>query len=138
MNELKGYSRQSSRQCLFQKVSDNGSMLPWYMGSTLFRYTFHQWLQHKTRQKLHHILKKSFYVAEVSPVHKITFSQEFNSSLTIKSSLRPYRYTGCLKKSKSNGKPFIKRLFNRIFLCRQYQCHAICLFCTHMFLYPSD
>ena len=40
---------------------------------------------------------------EVSPVHKITFSEEFNSSLTIKSSLSPYGYNGCLKKSKSNG-----------------------------------
>ena len=32
---------------------------------------------------------ESLYVAEVSPVHKITFSDEFNSSLTIKHSLRP-------------------------------------------------
>ena len=48
-------------------------------------------------------MSESWYVAEVSPVHKITFSEEFSSSLTIKSSLRPYGYTGCLKKSKSNG-----------------------------------
>ena len=48
-------------------------------------------------------MSESFYVALVSPVHKITFSEEFNSSLTIKSSLRPYGYTGCLKKSKSNA-----------------------------------
>ena len=46
---------------------------------------------------------ESLYVAEVSPVHKITFSEEFNSSLTIKFSLSPYGYTGCLKKSKPNG-----------------------------------
>ena len=48
-------------------------------------------------------MSESLYVAEVSPLHKITFSDEFNSSLTIKSSLRRYGYTGCLKKSKSNG-----------------------------------
>ena len=48
-------------------------------------------------------MSESLYAAEVSPVHKITFSEEFNSSLTIRSSLRPYGYTGCLKKSKSNG-----------------------------------
>ena len=28
--------------------------------------------------------------------------EEFNSSLTIKSTLSPYEYTGCLKKSKPN------------------------------------
>ena len=48
-------------------------------------------------------MSEGLYVAEVSRVHKITFSEEFNSRLTIKSSLRPYGYTGCLKKSKSNG-----------------------------------
>ena len=48
-------------------------------------------------------MSEGLYVAEVSQVHKISFSEEFNSSLTIKSSLRPYGYTGCLKKSKSNG-----------------------------------
>ena len=36
-------------------------------------------------------------------MQKITFSEEFNSSLTIKSSLSPYGYTGSLKKSKSRG-----------------------------------
>ena len=34
---------------------------------------------------------ESLYVAEVSPLHKMTFSAEFSSSLTIKSS---YTYTG--------------------------------------------
>ena len=48
-------------------------------------------------------ISESLYLAEASPVHKITFSKEFNSSLTFKSSLRSYGYTGCLKKSKSNG-----------------------------------
>ena len=48
-------------------------------------------------------MSERLYVALLSPVRKITFSEEFNSSLTIKSSLRPYGYTGCLKKSKSNG-----------------------------------
>ena len=48
-------------------------------------------------------MSESLYFAEVSPVHKITFSEEFNSSLTIKSSLNPYEYTGCLKISKPNG-----------------------------------
>ena len=45
----------------------------------------------------------SLYVAEVSPVHKIIVSGEFNSNLMIKSSLSLYGYTGCLKKSKSKG-----------------------------------
>ena len=49
---------------------------------------------------------------EVSSVHKITFSEEFNSSLTIKFSSRPYRYTGCPKKSRSNG---IVNLLSNVF-----------------------
>ena len=57
-------------------------------------------------------ISESLYVAEVSPVHKITFSGEFNSSLTIKSSLSPYGYTGCLKKSKSKG---IGNLLSNVF-----------------------
>ena len=56
---------------------------------------------------------KSLYVALVSQVHKITFSEEFNSSLTIKSSLNLYGYTGCLKKSKCNG---ITNLLSKVFL----------------------
>ena len=58
-------------------------------------------------------MSESLYVAEVSPVHKIIFSEELNSSLTIKSSLRSYGYTGCLKKSKSNG---IANLLSNVFL----------------------
>ena len=42
-------------------------------------------------------ISESFYVAEVSPVHKITFSEEFSSSITVKYSLSPYGYTGCLR-----------------------------------------
>ena len=63
-------------------------------------------------------MSASLYVAKTSPVHKITFSEEFYSSLTIKSSLSPYGYNGCLKKSKSKvkSKPFIKRLFDQFFL----------------------
>ena len=34
-------------------------------------------------------MSESLYVAEVSLVHKITFSEEFNSNLTIKRSLSP-------------------------------------------------
>ena len=56
---------------------------------------------------------ESLYVAEVSPVHKTTFSDELQSSLTIKSSLKSYRYTGCLKKSNSNG---IANLLSNVFL----------------------
>ena len=48
-------------------------------------------------------MSESLYVAEVSPVHKITFSEKINSSLTIKFSLSSYGYTGCFKKSKSKG-----------------------------------
>ena len=48
-------------------------------------------------------MSENLYVAGVSPVHKIIFTEEFNSNLTIKSSLSSYGYTGCLKKSKSNG-----------------------------------
>ena len=58
-------------------------------------------------------MSESLYVAEVSPVHQITFSEEFNLSLTIKSSLTPYGYTGCLKKSNSNG---IANVLSNIFL----------------------
>ena len=32
-------------------------------------------------------MSERLYTAEVSPVHKFTFSEEFNSSLTVKSSL---------------------------------------------------
>ena len=58
-------------------------------------------------------MSESLYGAEVSPVHEITFSEEFNSNLTIKSSLRSYGYTGCLKKSKSKG---ITNLLPSVFL----------------------
>ena len=58
-------------------------------------------------------MSESLYVALVSPVHKITFSAEFNSVLTIKRSLRPWGYTGCLKKSKFNG---ISNLLSNVFL----------------------
>ena len=58
-------------------------------------------------------MSESLYVAEVSPVHKITFSEELNSSLTIKSSFRPYGYTRCPKKSKSKG---IANLSSNVFL----------------------
>ena len=56
---------------------------------------------------------ENLYVAEVSPVHKITFSEELNSSLKNKSSLSPCGYTGFLKNSKSNG---IANLLSNIFL----------------------
>ena len=55
---------------------------------------------------------ESLYVAEVSPVHKIIFSEEFNSGLTIKS-LSPYGCIECLKKSKSNS---IANSLSNIFL----------------------
>ena len=55
---------------------------------------------------------ESLYDAEVSPVHKSNFSEEYNSSLTTKSSLSPYGYTGCLKRSKSNG---IANLLSNVF-----------------------
>ena len=62
-------------------------------------------------------MSKSLYVAEVSLVHKIIFSEEFNSSLTIKSPLGPYGYTGCLKKSKSYG---IANRLSNVFLMAFY------------------
>ena len=40
-------------------------------------------------------MSESLYVAEVSPLHQMTFSAEFSSSLTIKSS---YTYTGLVKR----------------------------------------
>ena len=58
-------------------------------------------------------ISESLYVALMSSVNKITFSAEFNSSLTIKSSLSPAGYTRCLKKSKSNG---IASLLSSVFL----------------------
>ena len=60
-------------------------------------------------------MSQSLYVPLVSQVHKITFSAEFNSSLTIKSSLSPHGYTGRLKKSKSNG---IENLLSSVFLIK--------------------
>ena len=71
-------------------------------------------------------MSESLYVAEVSPVHKITFSEEFNSSLTIKSSLSPYGYTGCLKKSKSNG---TENLLSNVFLIA-FSCIVNVSYCT--------
>ena len=59
-------------------------------------------------------MSESVYVAEVTPVHKITFSEEFNSSVTIKASLRPLGYIGSLKKSKSNRAANI--LLNVVFI----------------------
>ena len=61
-------------------------------------------------------MSESLYVAAVS-LHEITFSEEFNSSLTTKSSLSPYEYTGGLKKSKSNG---ISKLLSNVFLTAFY------------------
>ena len=58
-------------------------------------------------------MPESLYVAAASLVHKMTLSEEFNLSLTIKSSLRPYGYTWFLKKSKSNG---IVNLLSNVFL----------------------
>ena len=58
-------------------------------------------------------ISESLYVAEVSPMHKITFYEEFNSGLTIEPSLSPYGYTGCLKKSRSIG---IANLLSSVFL----------------------
>ena len=58
-------------------------------------------------------MSEILYVVLVSLVHKITFSEEFSSSLTIKFSLRLYGYTGCLKKSKCNG---TASLLSNIFL----------------------
>ena len=48
-------------------------------------------------------MSEGLYLAKVSPVDKITFPEAFNSSLTIKFSLRPYGSTRCLKKPKSKG-----------------------------------
>ena len=48
-------------------------------------------------------MPEGLYVADVSPQHEITFPAELSSSLMIKSFLSPKGYTGCLKKSKSNG-----------------------------------
>ena len=47
-------------------------------------------------------------------MHKITFSEKCNLSLTIKSSLSPNGSTGCLKKSKSNG--IVNLLWNVILI----------------------
>ena len=63
-------------------------------------------------------MSESLYAELVPPVHKITFSEEFYSSLTIKSSLSPYGYTGCLKKSKSHGiANFLSNFFLIAFSC---------------------
>ena len=82
---------------------------------------------------------ESLYVALVSPVHKITFSVEFDSSLTIKSFVGPYGDTECLKKLKSSG---IKNVLSNVFPVQLhgllnhavFQCHCVdlgmlCLAC---------
>ena len=61
INKQKDYSRQSSRQCLFETVFGNGSILLWCIGST-FQHTFHLWPWHMVRQKLCRILKKCLKV----------------------------------------------------------------------------
>ena len=99
MNKEKDFSRQSSvffRQCL---VMDRCYVLlvSVYISPMVVAYGLSKTASYSKE------MSESWYVAEVSPVHKITFSEEFSSSLTIKSFLRPYGYTGCLKKSKSNG-----------------------------------
>ena len=90
-------------------------MLPWYMGLMLFQHANHLSLLNIFHQTLHHILKncvkvfnskelcKSFYLAAVFPLHKITFSKDFNSSFTIKASVSLTGYKECLKNSKSKG-----------------------------------
>ena len=59
-------------------------MLPWYMESTLFQHTTDLSLFHNVHQILHHIFSEmsgSMYVAAVSPLPKITFSEEFIETL---------------------------------------------------------
>ena len=105
MNEQEDYSGQSSvffRQCLVMDCVTsvyeiNVLLVSVYISPMVMAYGLSKTASHSKE------MSESWYVAEVSPVHKITFSEEFSSNLTIKSSLRPYGYTGCLKKSKSNG-----------------------------------
>ena len=54
MTEQKDCLQQFSRQCLFLRLLDNGSTLPWCMESEIL------------------------YIALVSPAHKITSFAEFN------------------------------------------------------------
>ena len=49
------------------------------------------------------IISEIFYIALVSPVHKITSFAEFNLIIMVISSSGSYGWTGCLKKSKSKG-----------------------------------
>ena len=63
-------------------------------------------------------MSEILYVAAVSPVYKITFSEEFNSRLTIISSVSPWGYTACLKKSKSKvTAKFLPNVFLPLYEC---------------------
>ena len=60
-------------------------------------------------------MSESLHVGASSPPHNIFFLEEINSSPTIKFSLDPLGYTGCLKKSKYKG---IANLLPKVFLTR--------------------
>ena len=75
MTKQKDSLRRFSRQCLFLRLLDNESTLPWCMESEILD------------------------IALVSPAHKITSFAEFNLIVINRSSFKPYGYTGCLKKS---------------------------------------
>ena len=108
MNEQTGCQCQSSTQCLFQIVSANGMMLPWYMRSTLFQHATHLLPLYNVPQILHHDLEKCLKACVLlknlrytkSPSHK-PYIQIFFKSIRI------YRV---LKKVKiqSYCKPFTK------------------------------
>ena len=73
-------------------------------------------------------MSESLHVAAGSSLHKFTFSEEYNVSLTIK---RIYRM---LEKPKSKGSmnllPKYQNLFNCIFFVCNCNCRTIFLFCT--------
>ena len=89
----------------FQAVSGNGLVLLWCKGSSYssIHFTYGSGLSFVKIGSYYSDMSECLYAAEASPVHKTTFSEELNSSIKIKSSLRSQWHTECLKMSKSNG-----------------------------------
>ena len=89
----------------FQALSGNGWVLLWCKGTTYsgIHFTYGCGLSFVKIGSYYSDMSECLFAAEVSPVHKTTFSEELNSNLQVKSSLRSQGHTEYLKMSKCNG-----------------------------------
>ena len=69
-------------------MSGYGLTLSWHTGLALLRHLTHLFAVANIASYSREMFE-SLHVAAVSPQHKMTLSVEFNSSLTVKSSLSP-------------------------------------------------